>query len=122
MRWARVGGLVFLAALTGMGLRTRFGPPPVMPPAEIVVPQNGPVIEPRKNALRCLAFAQLVLAKQYRASSNHYWFKAATELPGQSWRITGDLSVYRSGSVTTYPFECVDSDESTGVNIHPRSP
>lgn len=92
------------------------------PAPRLSIPRDDPPIEPKKNALRCASTARLTLAKQYGESGDRNVFLSATRLNQADWKIRGELHAYKGDSFTIYPYECIDSDEATGVQIGRAKP
>ena len=78
------------------------------------------MVEPKENAERCLATAKLTLPKFYNAFANHWRFTEAKRLTAETWQIRGELGEYSAAGVKTFVFQCVDSKEATGVELHPK--
>lgn len=112
--------LLLIAALAGAGFKFVRRSAPLPAPPTVQIPPSGPLIQPKENAGRCLATAKIALPKQYGAFANHWRFTGAKRLNAQTWQIRGELSEYSAAGVKVFVFQCVDSRESTGVELHPK--
>ncbi|AAF12086.1 hypothetical protein E5E91_13170 [Deinococcus radiodurans R1 = ATCC 13939 = DSM 20539] len=122
MRRSRlVSFLLLAAAVVGATLKVvKDDRSAVRLPPAVYVPPSGPLIEPKENAGRCLATAKITLPKSYNAFANHWRFTEAKQLTAETWQIRGELSEYSATGVKVFIFQCVDSNEATGVELHPK--
>jgi hypothetical protein len=117
-RWMLPVALSSAATLGGLALWPAQQSTPAATHLEI--PPDGPLIQPERQATRCLNLARIIIGKWYGVRGDSNRFTGAQRVDVQTWRVTGELRSYRPGTVRVYPYECLDSPDSTSVNIHPR--
>lgn len=111
--------LIPLAALVGIGLRLaqELG----VPPPPLVIPMDDPLIEPKEISNACALHAKFTLAKMYGVDGQQNRFREAKKITGQTWRVTGEIRAYTGKTFHVYPYECMNGEDTIGVNIHPQT-